>query len=121
MFTVLKYLAIVLAVASASVWATVQYENGVIAEIKLGYTTRDLQTTANSLKQFQSNATRINNAAGDYERAADDLQNRLNPILKDLKDAQHKAPLPIGCKPDAFRVRNLAAAVNAANAASARP
>jgi len=46
------------------------------------------------------------------------LDGKLDKISMDLKNAQAKSPLPVDCKPDDERVRNLKAAVDAANSAA---
>lgn len=68
----------------------------------------DLTSAAKTIKENATGAT-VSNAG---------LASQLALVRKDLKNAQAKAPLAVGCKPDAGRVRNLAAAVDATNQAA---
>ena len=59
----------------------------------------------------------INDAAARFAGQQTTLGSKLDAIQKEMKNAK---PLPPDCRPDAFRLRSLEAAVSAANEAASR-
>lgn len=57
----------------------------------------------------------ISAAAKRYGTVSTTLTGRIDILTKELRDAP---ALPVDCRPDAFRVRNLRAGIDAANAAA---
>lgn len=71
-----------------------------------------------ALDDLTAAAANINKAAAAAQADNKALAVQLAAIRKDLKNAK---PLPADCKPDADRLRSLTRAVEASNAAAARP
>jgi len=70
-----------------------------------------------ALADLQSASALIHQKAVEYGGIQSTLGLQLEAIRKDLKNARE--PLPVGCRPDDFRVRKLAEAVGAAQQAAA--
>ena len=70
-----------------------------------------------ALSAVQVDALAIRQAATEYAAAQSTLAPKLAALTKELRNAK---PLPADCRPDAVRVRNLDAAIDAANQAAAR-
>jgi len=70
-----------------------------------------------ALSAMQADASAIRQAATEYAAAQSTLAPKLAALTKELRNAK---PLPPDCRPDAVRVRNLEAAIDAANQAAAR-
>lgn len=118
MFSVIKYLVIVLTVTAASMWATSIYYNGKIAAIELHDAQQDASNAKADLQQFQITAANINAASQGYIAVSGALNNKLANISKEFRNAKLNAPLPADCVPDADRLRVLSLAVTAANEAA---
>ena len=71
-----------------------------------------------ALDDLAAAAANINKAAAAAQADNKALAVQLANFRKDLKNAK---PLPADCKPDADRLRSLTRAVEATNAATARP
>ena len=71
-----------------------------------------------ALDDLSAAAANINIASAAAQADNKALAIQLAAIRKDLKNAK---PLPADCKPDADRLRSLTRAVEASNAAAARP
>lgn len=69
-----------------------------------------------ALEDLQGASALIHQKAVEYAGIQSTLGLQLEAIRKDLKNA---TPLPVGCRPDDFRVRQLADAVAAAQQAAA--
>ena len=69
-----------------------------------------------AMTDLQTAAATINAAANEYAGDAARLNKKLDSIKKVMKNAQ---PLPVDCRPDAVRVREFDAAIDAANEAAA--
>lgn len=116
-----KYLILAVVVAGGSVWETRAHYMGEINGLKLEQSQALLASQIASNKQFRDNTQRINDASSVYATNTNQLSLQLDEIGKDLKHAEHLAPLPVDCRPDAGRVRVLSQAVDAVNASLARP
>lgn len=83
-----------------------------IADLKSGYAKeRETQATA-ALTSLKADADAITKAAGEYAAIVSPLAPRIAALTKELRNAK---PLPVGCAPTPDRVRNLDAAIDAAN------
>lgn len=100
---------------SVAIWATSTIYGARISDMKATQAMRDRDLANAALKKFTETAARINTAALGYTAATGDLGKKLDSIQTDLKNVQNKKPLPVGCKPDADRLRSIAAAVAATN------
>lgn len=72
-------------------------------------------STTAAMTDLKTAAAAINTAANEYAGVAGRLDVKLDQIKKDMKNAK---PLPVDCRPDAVRVRDLGAAIDAANEAA---
>lgn len=72
-----------------------------------------------SLTKLNAAIAQMSGSAAEYIAVRDKLGVQLGVISKDLKNVQANKPLPVDCRPDADRLRSLAAAVDAANRAAA--
>jgi len=70
-----------------------------------------------ALSALQADASAIRQAATEYAGIQSTLAPKLTALTKELRNAK---PLPADCRPDPVRVRNLDAAIDAANQAAAR-
>lgn len=87
-----------------------------IAELTAARAQADLASANTALSDLREAGARVRQSADDYLTIKSDLGAKLDAIRKDLKNAK---PLPVGCRPDDFRVRKLADAVDAAKQAAA--
>lgn len=69
-----------------------------------------------ALSTLQADAAAIHQAATEYAGIQSTLAPKLTALTKELRNAK---PLPADCHPDPVRVRNLDAAIDAANQAAA--
>jgi hypothetical protein len=74
------------------------------------------QATA-ALTTLQADANKIHAAAAEYAGIQNTLAPKITALTKELRNAPR---LPTGCRPDDVRVRNLDAAIDAANQAIPR-
>jgi len=65
-----------------------------------------------ALTTLQADTARITTAATEFAAIQSTLALRMSALTKELRNAKH---LPAGCVPDADRVRNLDAAIEATN------
>lgn len=73
------------------------------------------QATA-AVSTLQADAAAIHQAASEYAGIRSTLVPTIAALTKELRNAK---PLPVDCRPDDVRVRNLDAAIDAANQAAA--
>jgi len=79
-------------------------------------TEREQQATA-ALTTLKADADAIHQAATEYAAIETTLAPKIAALTKELRNAK---PLPADCRPDDYRVRNLDAAIDAANQAIPR-
>lgn len=103
---------------SAATWATATIYGARISKMEAAQASSERDLANAALKKFTETAARINLAASGYTAATGDLGKKLDLIQTDLKNVQTKKPLPANCHADADRLRNLTAAVAAANSAA---
>ncbi len=87
-----------------------------IAKLTAARAQADLGSANTALADLREAGSRIRQSADDYLTVKSDLGAKLDAIRKDLKNAK---PLPVDCRPDDFRMRQLASAVDAAKQAAA--
>lgn len=99
-----------LSIIGGSFYEGTRYEKAVNSE-------KQLQATQAALAEFQRRTATISAAAQTSNATIGILNTTITNLSTDLHNAQMAHPLPAGCKPDAGRVHNLSAAIDAANAA----
>lgn len=80
--------------------------------LKLQIANTQAASATAALTQLQGFISNMHAAATDYGNTVSDIDARFAALQKGLHYAK---PLPVDCKPDADRVRGLAAAIAAAN------
>lgn len=102
-----------MACAGAAGWFVKGWQAGAeIADLKAGYAKeRETQATA-ALTTLKADADAITKAAGEYAAITSPLAPKIAALTKELRNAPR---LPVDCRPDAGRVQNLDAAIDAAN------
>lgn len=89
-----------------------------IADLKLAAANQQVANVTASLDQLKKFIADMHTSVVGYDTLKDAMDKKLADIQKAFQDAIKAKPLPIGCKPDDVRMRNLAAAVAAVNAAT---
>jgi len=106
-------LAMALALAGAAGWFTNGWRHDAeIAELQRAHAETMRSQSELALTTLQADAARITEAATEFAIIQSTLAPRMSALTKELRNAK---PLPAGCVPDADRVRNLDAAIDAAN------
>jgi len=108
-------LALLLAMALAGVtgWFTNGWRHDAeMAELQRAHAETMRSQSELALTTLQADAARITEAATEFATIQSTLAPRMSALSKELRNAK---PLPAGCVPDAHRVRNLGAAIEAAN------
>ncbi|AMR80255.1 hypothetical protein A2G96_08055 [Cupriavidus nantongensis] len=101
----------------AAGWTVNGWRKGAeIAELTAARAQADLADANTALSDLKEAGVRIRQSADDYLVIKSDLGAKMDAIRKDLKNAK---PLPVDCRPDDVRVRNLSSAVDAAKQAAA--
>lgn len=93
--------------------------NGQIEQLKAARAADQAVQATAALADLTAAADKINKAAGSAHVDVAGLNTKLDQIRKDFRDAK-PAPLPADCRPDAVRVRELAAAADAVDQAVTR-
>ena len=83
-----------------------------IAQIKAEHAKERETAATAALTSLKADADAITKAAGEYAAIVSPLAPKIAALTKELRNAK---PLPVGCVPDPVRVRNLDAAIDAAN------
>jgi len=111
--------AVIAAAGAAGGWVVQGWRKDAdIADLKREQADDRAAGTAAALTDLVTAAGNVKAAAQGYVSARNDLTTAMSAISKDLKNVQKQNPLPVDCRPDAGRLRNLQAAVAAANAAA---
>lgn len=95
-------------------------KDGEIKTIKLEQATDTAKASQEALTKFVDASKVVVDAAKSAQVDVSAINASLEQIRKDVKNVK-TAPLPAGCKPDAPRVRSLAATTDAVDAAIAGP
>lgn len=102
-----------LLLAGAAGWFTNGWRHGAeIAELRRAHAEFRNTLTEAALADAQADAATIRKAATEFATIQSTLAPRMSALTKELRNAK---PLPAGCVPDPVRVRNLDAAIDAAN------
>lgn len=88
--------------------------NGEIANIRKEQATQIAKDANTALTDLKEATKGINDAAKGAQTEKITLANQIAALRKDIKNAK---PLPVDCKPDDVRMRNLSGAVSATNKA----
>ena len=112
--------AVIAAAGAAGGWVVQGWRKDAdIADLKREQADDRAADTAAALTDLVTAAGKVKAAAQGYVSARNDLTTAMSAISMDLKNVQKQNPLPVDCRPDAGRLRNLQAAAAAANAAAA--
>jgi len=102
-----------LLLAGAAGWFTNGWRHGAeIAELQRAHTEFRATLSEQALANVQADAAAIRAAATEFATIQSTLAPRMSALTKELRNAK---PLPPDCRPDPVRVRNLDAAIDAAN------
>jgi len=106
-------LLLAMALAGAAGWFTNGWRHGAeIAELQRAHAEFRATLSEAALADFQADAATIHQAATEFATIQSTLAPRMSALTKELRNAPK---LPAGCVPDPVRVRNLDAAIDAAN------
>lgn len=109
---------VVAAVAGATGWTANGWRlNADLAELRAQHADAKAEQAVATVTTMQADAKKISTAARQLLTIQQSLGPQFDALKKEIKNAK---PLPVGCVPDAVRVRNLDAAIDAANKAAAR-
>jgi hypothetical protein len=106
-------LLLVMALAGAAGWFTNGWRHGTeIADLQRAHAEFRATLSDAALANVQADAATIRQAATEFAAIQSILAPRMSALTKELRNAPK---LPAGCVPDPVRVRNLDAAIDAAN------
>ena len=106
-------LLLAMSLACAAGWFTNGWQHDAkFAELQRAHAETMRSQSELALTTLQADAARISEAATEFAAIQSTLAPRMSALTKELRNAK---PLPAGCVPDADRVRNLDAAIEAAN------
>ena len=106
-------LLLAMSLAGAAGWFTNGWRHGAeIADLKRAHAEFRSTLSEAALADVHADAATIRQAATEFATIQSTLAPRMSALTKELRIAK---PLPAGCVPDADRVRNLDAAIEAAN------
>ena len=88
-----------------------------LSKLKTAHAVERANQASAALTTLQADAEAIHKAAAEYAGIETTLAPKIAALTKELRNAK---PLPVDCRPDAVRVRNLDAAIDAANSAIPR-
>ncbi len=109
----------VLAIFGAGMWLEAKFKAVEIANLHTSISNKQAADATASLKQLQSFIANMQGASDQYGKDRDGLFAALGQLHKDFSGLRGLKPLPVGCVPDADRLRILSASVAAVNAAAA--
>jgi len=109
--------AVIIALGLAGSGAAGWFFNGwrkdaVIAELQRAHAQERADQARAALTMLQADAAAIHKAATEFGAIQSTLAPKMTALTKELRNAK---PLPADCRPDVVRVRNLDAAIDAAN------
>ena len=104
---------VAMSLAGAAGWFTNGWRGDAeIAELQRAHAEFRATLSEAALADVHADAKTIRQAATEFATIQSTLAPRMSALTKELHNAK---PLPAGCVPDADRVRNLDAAIEAAN------
>lgn len=102
-----------LLLAGAAGWFANGWRHGAeIAELRRAHAEFRAGLSEAALVSLQAEAADVRRAATEFAAIQSTLAPRMTALTKELRNAK---PLPADCRPDPVRVRNLDAAIDAAN------
>ena len=109
-------LLLAMALAGAAGWFTNGWRHDAeIAELQRAHAEFRATLSEAALANVQADAAIITKAATEFADIRSTLAPRMSALTKELHNARTSRPLPVDCRPDAGRVQNLDAAIDAAN------
>lgn len=109
-------LLLAMALAGAAGWFTNGWRHyAEIAELQRAHAETMRSQSELALTTLQADAARITEAATEFAAIQSTLAPRMSALTKELRNVRNVTPLPADCKPTPDRVRNLDAAIDAAN------
>jgi hypothetical protein len=90
-----------------------------ISDIKADHAQQKAKAAGETVTTMKADAAAIHTAAEEFAKLQSTLGPKFDALKNEVRNAKTTAPLPAGCLPDVIRVRNLDAAIDAANAAAA--
>ena len=109
-------LLLAMALAGAAGWFTNGWRHDAeIAELQRAHAEFRATLSEAALANVQADAAVIRTAATEFAAIQSTLTPRMSALTKELHNARTTRPLPVDCRPDAGRVQNLDAAIDAAN------
>lgn len=104
--------------AGAAGWFANGWRHGAeLADLHRAHAEYRAGLSEQALTDVQADAATIRQAATEFATIQSTLAPRMTALTKELRNAK---PLPSDCRPDPVRVRNLDAAIDAANQAIPR-
>lgn len=111
-------LLLAMALAGAAGWLVNGWRHGAeIADLRRSHAEFRATLSETALADVQADAAVIRTAATEFATIQSTLAPRMSALTKELRNAP---TLPADCRPDPVRVRNLDAAIDAANKAIPR-
>jgi hypothetical protein len=120
----IKLAGVVIALAGAGYvghYVTKAVDDRAYAALELSQAHQQTADVQGSLDQLQGFISTMHAADAGYTASLDQINSRFATVAQELNNAIHLKPLPLDCKPDAGRVRQLSAAIIAANAGNSVP
>jgi len=109
-------LLLAMALAGAAGWFTNGWRHGAeIAELRRAHAEFRATLSEAALTDLQADTATIRQAAIELATIQSTLAPRMSALTKELRNVRNVTPLPADCKPTPDRVRNLEAAIDAAN------
>lgn len=99
-------------------WGVAKIKDAQIASIQAADAKADADRANAVLKKFQEQAAIITASAQAYLTIQGDLDLKIAGLKNDIGKIHFKTPLPANCRSTPDRLRNLGAAIDAANAAA---
>jgi len=109
-------LLLAMALAGVAGWFTNGWRHDAeIAELQRAHAEFRATLSEAALANVQADAAVIRTAATEFAAIQSTLTPRMSALTKELHNARITRTLPVDCRPDAGRVQNLDAAIDAAN------
>ena len=104
------------ALAGAAGWLTNGWRHDAeIAELQRAHAETMRSQSELALTTLQADGARITHAATEFATIQSTLAPRMSALTKELRNVRNTTPPPADCKPTTDHVRNLDAAIDAAN------
>jgi hypothetical protein len=109
-------LLLAMTLAGAAGWFTNGWRHDAeIAELQRAHAEFRATLSEAALASVQADFATIRQAATEFATVQSTLAPRMSALTKELRNVRNVTPLPADCKPTPDRVRNLEAAIDAAN------